>query len=299
MRVIGLTVATTWPDLRGSLSRWHFRSLGLPARAVGSPMAIAEWLIGRIHRWCAGSDGRLAVIRTHADLERCLAEGRPVGVLIGIQGGQVLEGSLDTIARLREHGVRMFAPAHVMDNAIVGSSTGRSATGLTAFGRETLAALEEQSIIVDLAHMSLPGVEQALKASTRPLTMSHTGLRDIAHEPSRWRRYSAANRNVPATVIQEIAKQGGMVGIALSTQLLGGSTLEAAARTVSLAIQSAGEAAVALGSDMDGALRTVVDVQGLPALAGTLLDTGLPTSTVAGVMGQNAVTWLKAALPKA
>ena len=171
VRLIGLTVATTWPDLRGSLSRWHFRSLGLPARAVGSPMAVAEWLIGRIHRWCAESDGRLVVIRTRADMERCLAGSGPVGVLIGIQGGQVLEGSLENVARLRDHGVRMFAPAHVMDNALVGSSTGRSATGLTAFGQEALAALEEQSIIVDLAHMSLPGIEQSLKVASRPLMM--------------------------------------------------------------------------------------------------------------------------------
>ena len=36
--VVGLTVATAWPDLRGSLSRWHFRSLGLPA--AGSRIAV-------------------------------------------------------------------------------------------------------------------------------------------------------------------------------------------------------------------------------------------------------------------
>ena len=68
----------------------------------------------------------MVVVRTSADLAACLASDGPVGVLIGVQGGHVLDGSLANVARLRELGVRMFAPAHVMDNALVGSSTGRS-----------------------------------------------------------------------------------------------------------------------------------------------------------------------------
>ncbi len=68
VNVVGLTVATAWPELNGSLSRWHFRSLGLPGSAVGSNMAIAEWLIGRIERWVAESDGGLLIVRTADDL---------------------------------------------------------------------------------------------------------------------------------------------------------------------------------------------------------------------------------------
>ena len=260
-------------------------------------MAIAQWLIGRINRWCAESGGRLVVVRSGEDLERCLADSGPTGVVLGVQGGHALEGSLDNIARLREHGVRMFAPAHVMDNALVGSSTGRSSGELSDFGREALAALEEQSVIVDLAHMSLRGVRDSMAALTRPFVLSHTGLTDIARAPSRWRRYSAANRNIPASLASEIGQARGLVGIALSTQLLGGSTLDAAARTFTEAIESAGENNVALGSDMDGALKMLVDVEGLPDLASALLDSGLPASSVVGVMGGNAVRFLRRALP--
>ena len=297
VRLVGLTVATTWPDLRGTLSRWHFRSLGLPSPAVGSPLAIAEWLIGRIDRWCGESDGRLVVVRTREDLARCMVKGGPVGVVIGVQGGHVLERSLDNVAGLRERGVRMFAPAHVMDNAFVGSSTGRSAGGLTAFGREALAALEEQSVIVDLAHMSVVGVEESLAALSKPPALSHTGLTDVARRSSRWRRYSAANRNVPASLVTDVASVGGLVGVCLSTQLLGANDLPAAARTFARAIESAGERSVAIGSDMDGALEMLVDVEGLPALGSALLDAGLSVPAVAGVLGENALIWLKSALP--
>ncbi len=128
--VVGLTVATTWPNIGGSLSRWQFRSLGLPGPAVGSRMAIANWVVDWIERWCAESDSRLVVVRSARDVEVCLAENGPVGVLLGVQGGHVLEGDAGNVALLRERGISS-APAHVMDNDVVGSGTGRVAGGLS------------------------------------------------------------------------------------------------------------------------------------------------------------------------
>jgi microsomal dipeptidase-like Zn-dependent dipeptidase len=293
VNLVGLTVATAWPDLRGSLSRWHFRSLGLPASAVGSNMAIAEWLIARIHRWCAESAGELVVVRTVADLERCLVDGGPVGVLLGVQGGHVLDGSLENVARLRDLGVRMLALSHVMDNALVGSSTGRSRGGLTDYGREAIAELEGQSIIVDLAHMSIRGIEEALPLMGRPFVLSHTGLTNIAGSASRFRDYSAATRNIPASLAGEVGAAGGLVGIVLSTQLLGGSQLSDAVASIRLAIESAGEDHVAIGSDMDGALKMLIDAEGLPALTTALLEAGLSKAVAASIMGANAARLLR------
>jgi microsomal dipeptidase-like Zn-dependent dipeptidase len=248
---------------------------------------MAEWLIGRIGGWCDDSDGQLTTVRSRADLERCLAPGGPVGILIGVQGGHVLEGSPANIARLRDAGVRMFAPAHVMDNALVGSGTGRSAGGLSDYGRAVLAELERQSIVVDLAHMSRAGIDASLPLLRRPFVLSHTGLSDAA--PLR--------RNIPASLAGEVAAAGGLVGIMLSTQLLGGSTLAAAVRTLRAAVDATGADHVAIGSDMDGALRMLIDVEGLPALADALLESGLPAESVSGILGANAARFLRAALP--
>ena len=65
-------------------------------------------------------------------------------MLLNVQGGHVLDGDAGNVARLRELGVRMVAPAHVMDNEVVGSGTGRRATGLSVFGREVIAELQAQ-----------------------------------------------------------------------------------------------------------------------------------------------------------
>ena len=297
--VVGLTVATTWPDMGGSLSRWHFRSLGLPPAAVGSRMAIANWVIDRVEAWCGESGGALVIVRTVGDLERCVAPDGPVGVLLGVQGGHVLEGDVGNIARLRARGVRMFAPAHVMDNDVVGSGTGRAAGGLSGLGREVVAELQAQGLIVDLAHMSLAGIEQTLPLLTRPFTLSHAALRADAARPSHLRRYNAATRNVPASVAHEVGARGGLFGVVMATQLLGGSTLNSAARMIRRALTAAGAANVAIGSDMDGALKMLIDAQGLPALADTLLAAGEEPDTVRGVIGANAARFLRSALPPA
>jgi membrane dipeptidase len=296
VNVIGLTVATRFPDLRGRLSNIHFRSLGMAPWRAASDLAIAEWVIDRIHRWCAGSAGRLRLIEEPADLAAALAPGGPVGVFIGVQGGHALDGAVDNVARLRRQGVLMLAPAHVMDNALVGSGTGRHGGGLTGYGREVIAAAQEAGMIVDLAHMSLAGIEQTLPLLRPPFALSHSGLTEIAGRSSRWRRYSPARRNIPTSVAAEVGLAGGIVGVVLSTQLLGGSTLDDAAATIERALAAAGAEQVALGSDMDGALRMVVDVAGLPALTDTLLRRGMTRPTVEGVMGRNAVRLLERAL---
>jgi membrane dipeptidase len=294
-----LTVATRFPDLRGTLSRFHFRSLGAPPAAMATNMALAEWLIGRIDGWCARSDGGLMIVRTTADLETCVSAGGPVGVLLTVQGGHVLDGDVANIARLQARGVRMFAPAHVMDNALVGSSTGRDAGGLSGFGREVIAELEAESVVVDLAHMSVAGIETALPLLRRPFVLSHTGLTEIAGRGSRWRRYSAATRNIPAAVAAQAGRKGGLVGVVLATQLLGGDDLAHAVAMIKAMLAAVGEHSVAIGSDMDGALRQVIDVQGLPALTSALLDAGVAPATVGAVMGGNAVEFLRRALPAA
>jgi microsomal dipeptidase-like Zn-dependent dipeptidase len=62
-------------------------------------------------------------------------------------------------------------------------------------------------------------------------------------------------------------------------------------------LELAGKGGVAIGSDMDGALRELIDVEGLPGLTSALLHDGMAPATVAGVIGANAVELLRRALP--
>ncbi len=286
--LLGLTIATRFPDRRGTLSTLHFRSLGITASWRPTNMELADALVRRIRRWSEGSGGRLALIRSADQLGEARRAGQGAA-FIGVQGGHVLDRDLENVARLRGLGVRMLAPAHVMDNELVGSNTGVRRHGLTGFGREAIAELERETILVDLAHMSSAGIRDALPLLRRPFVLSHTGFRELAGGRSRWRRYSPANRNLDSDDARLVADAGGVIGLTLSTDLLGGSDVTAAVRAFRFGAQLVGVGSLALGSDFDGALRTVFDVTGLPLLTQGLLDAGFGRDDVAAMMGGNAL----------
>ncbi|MBA3627518.1 MAG: membrane dipeptidase, partial [Chloroflexi bacterium] len=303
--LVGFTIATRHPDLRGTLSTPHFWSLGVPWRALGSDMAMAGTFIDRVEGWAVASGGRLRLVREVDDLPGAArgssgesgesgesgGSGGSVRAFIGVQGGHVLEGDLANVERLHARGVRMMALAHVMDNALVGSNTGRRAYGLTVFGREVVAELERAGIVVDLAHMSPAGIRDTLPLLKRPFVLSHTGFQRLSGATSRipGRRFTPRNRNLGDREARLVGEAGGVVGLTLSTRLLGGEDLDAVARTVDAALELCGPTKVAIGSDFDGALRMVCDVTGLPTVTARLLAGGLDRQTVAGVMGGNAL----------
>jgi microsomal dipeptidase-like Zn-dependent dipeptidase len=305
--LVGLSIATRHPDLRGTLSTPQFRALGYPMRRLTTELAIAGAVAGRIRAWAAASGGRLSIVED-ADAIARIAAGAPrsdggsvgnrggrVNAFLGVQGAHVLDGDARNVERLHALGVRMFALAHVMDNDVVGSNTGRRAGGLTALGREVIAECERVGIVVDLAHMSSAGIRDTVPLLRRPFLLSHTGFRERWARASRWRRYSAATRNVSTDDARLVADAGGVVGVVLSTALLGGEDVATVVRTFEWAVETLGPQHVAIGSDFDGGLRAPFDARGMPVLSQGLIDAGLPLDCVAGVVGGNALRVLASA----
>jgi membrane dipeptidase len=299
--LVGLTLATRFPNLRGTLSGPHFRSLGISADGNAN-MPLASAFIERMGAWAADSDGRLELVGSGRDIRAIQAANsgsgsRVVRAFVGVQGGHVLDGDPANVERLAARGVRMLALAHVMDNELVGSSTGVAAGGLTGLGRAVVAELERASVVVDLAHMSSAGIADTVPLLRKPFIVSHTGFRDRAGGRSRWRRYGAASRNLSREDVRAIADAGGVIGVTLSTQLLGGRDLGSVLDGFAYAADVAGPEHVALGSDFDGALETVFDVTGLPLVTQGLLERGFSRQDVAAVMGGNALRVMSGAWP--
>jgi microsomal dipeptidase-like Zn-dependent dipeptidase len=288
--VVAFSVATRFPDLRGTLSGPHFRALGIPGAHLGDDLAVAETFLDRIDGWVSRSGGRLAWFDPAAPA----GSSGTVRCLAGIQGGMVLGHDLRRVERLRARGVRLLALAHVMDTPLAGSGSGRRAGGLTGLGREAIAELERAGVIVDLAHASVTAIREALPLLHKPFVVSHTGFTALAGGRSWWRRYSPATRNLPDDVVREVGQAGGLVGVTLATDLIGGTTMAAVVRSFTHTVELVGPERVALGSDFDGALRMPFDVTGLPALTGALLDAGFGREAVAGIMGGNALQLLGA-----
>jgi microsomal dipeptidase-like Zn-dependent dipeptidase len=266
------------------LQRW-------PPATWTSLLRRAVYHARRFDRFCARSRGGLVPVRRGADVaelrRRRQAGETVVGGLLGLEGAQALEGDVANVEVLHAAGYRMIALTHFFDTEWAGSAHGVAKGGLTPAGRALVGALERRGILLDVAHASPAAIDDALAVATRPVVVSHTGVRGTCDNP----------RNLSDGHLRGVARTGGVVGIGFWSVAVCGTDTGSIARAVRHAVRVAGPEHVALGSDFDGAVTTSLDAAGLAGLTDALLRAGLDEQTVGRVMGGNVARLLERSLP--
>ena len=263
-----------------------------PLGAVRSLRERARYQARKLHGAAARSGGRLVVIRTADDLarfvERRKGDPRLVAGLLGLEGAYPLEGDVDNVDVLFDAGFRMLAPAHFYDNEWGGSAHGVEKGGLTEKGREMVRRAEARGMLVDLAHASAQTFEDVVAAATRPLVVSHTGVRGTCDN----------SRNLSDEQLRKIASKGGVIGIGYWDAATCGRDARAVAKAIRHAANVVGVEHVALGSDFDGAVTEPFDTTGVVLVTDALLEEGFTEEEVAAVMGGNVFRLLAETLPR-
>ena len=239
----------------------------------------------------ARSGGRLTAVRSRSDLaaylQRRRAEPAITAGLLGLEGAHALEGDLATVDVLFAAGFRMVGLVHFFDNEFGGSAHGLVKGGLTEKGRELVRRLEERQMLVDLAHASPRTIRDALAMATRPVVVSHTGVKGTCDNV----------RNLDDDALRGVARTGGIVGVGYWETAVCGTDGRAVARAIRHAAGVAGIDHVALGSDFDGAVAEPFDTTGLVEVTDALLAEGFTEAQVGQVMGGNVFRLLSEALP--
>ncbi|MBX7187027.1 MAG: dipeptidase [Vicinamibacteria bacterium] len=262
-----------------------------PARTWGSLLERALYQASRVTDAAARSNGRLSVIRSGADLQafgaKRAADRQAVAALIGVEGAHALEGDLANLDRLFNAGVRMMAPTHFFDTEVGGSAHGVARGGLTPLGLEWVKKMEAKKMIIDLAHASPATIDDVLKMATRPVVVSHTGVRGTCDN----------QRNLSDAQLVALSRNGGVIGIGVWDTAVCGGDARAIARAIEHAVNVAGFEHVALGSDFDGAVTAPFDATGLPQITQAMLDLGMDETKIEGVLGGNVRRLLRTLLP--
>ena len=261
-----------------------------PVRTWGSLLERSLWHAQKLDHYAAGSDGRLRVIHTPAELDSLLADraaGRKVvGGMLSIEGLQDLEGKLSNLEILYRAGFRMAGLAHFFDNDVAGSMHGEKKGGLTPFGRQVMQRMEALGMVVDVAHSSHATIAEVLAMARRPVVASHGGVQATCK----------VNRNLTDGEIRGIARTGGVVGIGYWDAAICSTQPEAAAAAIAHVRDVVGIDHVGLGSDFDGAVTTGFDSSQLAAVTQALLDRGFSDGDIAKVMGGNVLRVLRAGI---
>ncbi len=274
-----------------------------PPRTWSSLLERSLWHAEKLRRASAGSEGRLRLVRSPADLDRlmqarrdwtqcfgdhCLT-GPPVGAMLSVEGLHDLEGNIANLDRLYAAGFRMAGVAHFFDNAVAGSMHGLRKGGLTPLGRRVLARMEARGMVVDVAHASHAAVADILRIARRPVVSSHGGVQATCK----------VNRNLTDDEIRGIARTGGVIGIGYWEAAVCSTSPAAVARAIAHVRDLVGVAHVGLGSDFDGAVTTGFDTAQAVGITQALLDRGFTPDEIGQVMGGNVLRLLHAGLAPA
>lgn len=251
----------------------------------------ALWQARRLHEYAAASGGTLTVIENKRDLAAFVERRKTqkmVGGWLGIEGAHALDNKLENLDALYNAGFRMISPTHFFDNDLAGSAHGIEKYGLTDKGRELVRRMESRRMLVDIAHASPRAIDDVLAMATRPVVVSHTGVKGTCDN----------NRNLSDEQLRRVAATGGVIGIGFWDTAVCGEDARSVARAIKYAAGIAGVEHVALGSDFDGSVKVPFDTSGEALITEALIAEGLGDADIALLMGGNVLRLLSESLPE-
>jgi membrane dipeptidase len=138
-------------------------------------------------------------------------------------------------------GIRMMHLTYQRRN-MLGDGCGEPGNGgLSDFGRQAIAALNQTGVLVDVAHSGWRTSLEAARCSTRPVVASHTAAADL-HKHIRGK---------PDQVLKALADSGGYAGICCIPPFLGGKgDIAAFLDHIDHVVRAVGIDHVAIGTDI-------------------------------------------------
>ena len=243
------------------------------------------------------SDGKFRVVRTVAELQRCLDE-EVMAAVLHLEGADAIDTDLDTLNVLYRAGLRSLGLVWGRPNAFaegVAVHFQRSpdtGPGLTEAGRELVRACNNLRIMIDVSHLNERGFWDVAALTDAPLVASHSNAYALC----------ASTRNLTDPQLDAIAASDGMIGLNFAVNFLredatrdASTPLEVMVRQIDYLVERVGIDRVGFGSDFDGVLvsREIGDVSGLPRLMSALRDRGYDDQALRKLAHENWVRVLR------
>ncbi|MFP3090728.1 dipeptidase [Treponema sp. TIM-1] len=297
---------------RGAVGLQVFAAF-VPSSTVAAFSAALE-MLDRIDEFAA-SDPLLVSVETAEESIEAIARGQ-TAVLRAVENGLAIEDSLDNLAALRRRKVRIMTLVHLQDLSWAASCTGTGSPldtgdtggGLSRFGKEVVAAMNDLGMIVDLSHGAESTFWDVLGVSKKPVIASHSCAYSLCASP----------RNLKDDQIKALGDSGGLIGVCFFPAFLSegyrralgadfaaqgedkDKLADAMARHpvpfsmvadhIDHMVRLAGEDCVGIGSDFDGVFSLPLGVGGCdcyPLLADELRQRGYTEERIQKIFNGN------------
>ncbi|MGH9816581.1 MAG: dipeptidase, partial [Candidatus Acidiferrales bacterium] len=144
-----------------------------------------------------------AILATSAaDIRRAHNSGQ-LAILMGMEGGHMIDDSLPALRMYAALGIRYLTLTHSRKTNWAGSSGETENTGLSDFGKDVVRELNRLGVMVDVSHVSDQTFYDALEVSRAPVVLSHSSTRELCGH----------SRNITDDMLRALAKNGGVIQI--------------------------------------------------------------------------------------
>ncbi|HXJ52270.1 MAG TPA: membrane dipeptidase [Burkholderiales bacterium] len=284
--------------------RWIRRtSAGIEQAAEPAPGDLAKFFdtaLDRMKSYLA--EHKLRTVLTPADVDECTAGDS--GIVLGSEGAHFLEGRVENLDAAYEKGLRHLQLVHYIRTPVGDFQTAMPVhNGLSEMGKRLVEACNARGILVDLAHSTVPAVDQALEIAKAPPIWSHGWVDSQAGD---WRdRSGYLARRLSLAQAKKIAARGGVVGLwglGLSSPnaawSVGARDTRAYAKELASLVNKLGADHVGLGTDMEGVGKnwSVNDYGHVRSVLQHLEEMKLEASVIERIAYANYARVLKAVL---
>ena len=147
---------------------------------------------------------KLMIALSADDFQRA-KDSRRVAALMNFQNSTMLDGAVDNVDALYALGMRSFQLTYNARNLIGDGCLERTNAGLSDFGVEVVARMNEIGVMVDLSHCGRQTTLDGIAFSKKPVAMTHTMCESIRKGHPRAKTDEQ---------MRSCAEKGGVVGMA-------------------------------------------------------------------------------------
>lgn len=194
---------TDIPRLRKGGLGAQFWSAYVSTATMKDGTAVKQTLeqIDVIHRFVKRYPDTFEMAHGVDDILRIHKAGK-IASLIGVEGGHSIDNSLGVLRMYYLLGVRYMTLTHSDTLDWADSATDKPKNhGLNDFGKNVVREMNRLGMLVDLSHVSVDVMKQAIEVSRAPVIFSHSSAYALAPHP----------RNVPDDVLKLVKANRGVV----------------------------------------------------------------------------------------
>jgi len=160
-------------------------------------------LIDVVNEQVARHSDVLGMATTADEIVRLHLQGK-FAILMGVEGGHIIEDDLHALDIYSRLGVRYMTLTHTANTGWADSSGDQPKwNGLTEFGKQVVERMNRLGMMVDISHVSDKTFYDVLAVTKAPVIASHSSCRALCNAP----------RNMTDDMIRALAKNGGVMDI--------------------------------------------------------------------------------------